>query len=49
MADAPKTLEAWSGEFGDRYTERNAATVEAVRGRARAWGQVLPRLAGDPP
>ena len=49
MADAPKTLDAWSGEFGDRYTERNSVTVDAVRGRARAWGQVLPRLVGDPP
>lgn len=49
MADAPKAHGAWSGEFGDRYTERNAVTVEAVRGRARVWGEVLPRLVGDPP
>ena len=49
MAEAPKTLDAWSGEFGDRYTQRNAVTVDAVRGRTKAWGQVLSRLVGDPP
>ncbi|MBO9545382.1 pseudaminic acid biosynthesis-associated methylase [Caulobacter sp.] len=49
MASNPKSLDAWSGEFGDRYTQRNAVTAEAVSGRARVWGQVLPRLAGDPP
>lgn len=49
MAIAPKTQDAWHGEFGDRYTQRNAVTADAVRGRARVWGEVLPRLAGDPP
>jgi len=49
MASALKTLDAWNGEFGDRYTQRNAVTADAVRGRARVWGEVLPRLAGDPP
>ncbi len=49
MASALKTQDAWHGEFGDRYTQRNAVTADAVRGRARVWGEVLPRLAGDPP
>lgn len=49
MASHPKSLDAWSGEFGDRYTQRNAVTAEAVRGRARIWGEVLSRLEGDPP
>lgn len=49
MTGDPKSLDAWAGDFGDRYTERNAATADAVRGRTKVWGQVLPRLAGDPP
>jgi spore coat polysaccharide biosynthesis protein SpsF len=49
MAAVPKALGAWSGEFGDRYTQRSAATVDAVRGRARIWGGVLDRMAGDLP
>ena len=49
MAAEPKALHAWSGEFGDRYTERNAASADAVRGRARVWGEVLTRMKGDLP
>ena len=49
MAVDPKALGAWSGEFGDRYTQRSAASDDAVRGRARIWGGVLDRMAGDPP
>jgi spore coat polysaccharide biosynthesis protein SpsF len=49
MANEPKALHAWSGEFGDRYTERNAASADAVHGRARVWAGVLDRMAGDPP
>lgn len=49
MADHPKSLDAWSGEFGDRYTQRSGATVEAVRGRTRVWGEVLSRMTGDMP
>lgn len=49
MTAEPKALSAWSGEFGDRYTERSGASADAVRGRARVWGEVLRRMAGDPP
>lgn len=42
----PKPLHAWSGEFGDRYTERNAASADAVRGRVRVWGEVFSRFGG---
>jgi spore coat polysaccharide biosynthesis protein SpsF len=48
-ADQPKALHAWSGEFGDRYTERNAASADAVRGRVRVWGEVFRRIVGDMP
>ena len=47
--DQPKALHAWSGEFGDRYTERNAASAEAVRGRTRVWGEVFRHMVGDMP
>jgi pseudaminic acid biosynthesis-associated methylase len=48
-ADQPKALHAWSGEFGDRYTERNAASADAVRGRVRVWGEVFRKIVGDMP
>ena len=49
MATEPKTLSAWSGAFGDRYTERNVASTDAVRGRARIWAEVLSHMDGDLP
>ncbi|MBX3456007.1 hypothetical protein, partial [Ferrovibrio sp.] len=49
VADQPKALGAWSGEFGDRYTARNARTADAVRGRARVWGEVFRTIVGDMP
>lgn len=49
MADGPKALGAWSGEFGDRYTERNAASTDVVRGRTAVWAEVFRRMVGDMP
>jgi len=49
MSAEPKALHAWSGDFGDRYTERNSVSADAVAGRARIWGQVLSRMQGDLP
>jgi spore coat polysaccharide biosynthesis protein SpsF len=48
MGARPKALDAWSGEFGDRYTERNPASGDAVRGRVRIWSQVLGKLLPQP-
>ena len=48
-ADQPKALDAWSGEFGDRYTERNAASADAVRGRTQVWSEVFRLMVGDMP
>lgn len=48
-AEQPKALGAWSGEFGDRYTERNAASADAVRGRTRVWAEVFRKITGDLP
>ena len=49
MAEAPKPLAAWSGEFGDAYTARNAGDAEAIAGRLRVWGEVFTRMKGDFP
>ncbi len=49
MAEDLKPLQAWSGAFGDTYTERNAASPEAVQGRLRVWGEVFTRFKGDLP
>jgi spore coat polysaccharide biosynthesis protein SpsF len=44
-----KPLQAWAGEFGDAYTERNILSDEAVRGRARMWSQIWDRMQPDAP
>ena len=49
LANAPKPLGAWSGEFGDAYTARSGATLQQVQGRAIIWAQILARMAGDLP
>ncbi len=49
MTTRPKALDAWSGEFGDRYTERNPASADAVRGRVRVWSQIVSRMLPDAP
>lgn len=45
----PKALHAWKGEFGDRYTERNVLSADAVRGRVRAWSRIVEAMRGDLP
>ncbi len=49
MATEPKALGAWTGAFGDEYTDRNSASVEAVSARQLIWSKVLPLVADDPP
>jgi pseudaminic acid biosynthesis-associated methylase len=49
QASGPKPLGAWSGTFGDDYTERCAATPETVRGRVQAWAPILDHMVGAPP
>lgn len=34
-------LEAWAGDFGDDYIQRNEATPDLVRGKTRAWAEIL--------
>ena len=45
----PKTLHAWQGEFGDRYTERNAPDADVVRGRVHAWSRIVSAMHADRP
>jgi pseudaminic acid biosynthesis-associated methylase len=50
--DTPTTMKQqklWQGEFGDAYTERNAASPEQLRARVALWARMLAPLAGDPP
>ena len=34
-------LEAWAGEFGNTYIDRNEASPDLLRGKTRAWGEIL--------
>jgi pseudaminic acid biosynthesis-associated methylase len=49
MSDQPKPLGAWSGAFGDAYTERNSVSADVVRGRVRVLGKALAALESDMP
>lgn len=49
MSDQPKPLAAWSGAFGDTYTQRNAVSDDAVRGRVRVLGKALAAVEADMP
>ena len=44
-----KPLQAWAGEFGDAYTERNILSDEAVRGRVRMWSGIWDRMQPQAP
>ena len=49
MNDSAKQLEAWTGEFGNDYIDRNEATEERIAGKTRAWARMLRPLAGSMP
>lgn len=42
-------IDSWTGEFGDAYTARNAATEEQVRIRLKALVEIFRPLEGDRP
>ena len=44
-----RQLEHWTGEFGDAYVVRNAATEEQIRIRIRALTEIMRAIEGDPP
>jgi len=37
-------IEQWRGEFGDAYSDRNAASEDLVLRRTRMWGRFLPAM-----
>lgn len=42
-------LEAWRGDFGDAYIERNAPTESTIEARILMWKRILGGLGDDPP
>ncbi len=49
MTDGNAPIDAWKGEFGDDYAERNRATVETVGDAARAFAEILAHVKNSPP
>ncbi len=41
--------DAWAGSFGAEYTQRNSASADALRGRARMWARMGQAFHDDPP
>lgn len=42
-------LDAWQGDFGDAYIERNAPEPEIMEARRGMWRKILTPLSDDPP
>ncbi|WP_339748836.1 pseudaminic acid biosynthesis-associated methylase [uncultured Maricaulis sp.] len=42
-------LDAWQGEFGDQYVNRNAPLTEQLRARTRMWARMMRGMAGAEP
>lgn len=42
-------LDAWRGEFGDRYIDRNETLTEVLRMRTRMWAEMLKGTYGAEP
>jgi pseudaminic acid biosynthesis-associated methylase len=49
MSATTPQLDEWRGAFGDDYSDRNAATVEALRARTQLWAEILQALGGEEP
>lgn len=48
MADKDKQLEAWSGEFGDEYTQRNMPTEQNIQQRMAFFSSIFATLPSIP-
>ncbi len=48
-ATATPQIEFWRGDFGNAYTDRNAATPEQLRARVALWAQILSHTRVAPP
>lgn len=49
MATSTPQLDQWTGEFGDVYVERNAATEQQIQARLRALTEISRLVEGDLP
>jgi spore coat polysaccharide biosynthesis protein SpsF len=51
MTDSPSTAQGrfWQGDFGDAYTDRNAATAQQIKARIALWARLLQCTIGAPP
>ncbi len=47
-SDTPQA-EFWRGEFGDAYTDRNAAAAEQIRARVALWSEIWSHTLKGPP
>ena len=49
QSPSSRQLEAWRGDFGDAYRDRNVADEAVIAARTAMWTRILQPLAGDPP
>ena len=49
MSATQKPVEAWKGEFGDAYVDRNAATAEHIANVEQAFREIFSKAAVPPP
>ena len=42
-------LDAWRGEFGDAYVDRNESLIDVLRMRTRMWAEMLKGTSGAEP
>tara|TARA_B100000459_G_scaffold141942_1_gene102173 strand:- start:79 stop:708 length:630 start_codon:yes stop_codon:yes gene_type:complete len=49
MIDKNKQIDAWRGEFGDSYTDRNTTDLERMANVTRAFQEILGHIADSPP
>ena len=44
-----RQLDAWRGDFGNEYRDRNVADTATIAARTAMWTRILKPLADDPP
>lgn len=49
MSDKTKQIDAWRGDFGDNYTDRNTADPMRLENSSRAFREILDHVKADPP
>jgi pseudaminic acid biosynthesis-associated methylase len=49
MSDKSKQIDAWRGDFGDNYTDRNTADPMRLENSSRAFREILGHVKDDPP